>query len=104
MTKINIYLRNKVKNQLFKDLANSLNSGDVWIPADQGLVWTHIRYGCKVRFLLEKDPKHDDINYVKVWNDSRDWFDQAQAVGTFTQWVYDKAYEYVKKIEIPIRQ
>ena len=46
----------------------------------------------------------DDVNFVKVWDSSRDWFDQARAIGTFTQWISDNAYDYVKRIEIPIRQ
>jgi len=104
MAIIKIYLRNNAKNDWFKDPANTINTEKVWKSSDEGFVWTHSQYGCKVRFLLQEDKSRDDVNFVKVWHPSREWFDQARAIGTFTQWVYDNAYEYVKKIEISIRR
>ena len=96
MAKIKIYLRKKSTNEWFKDLANIVNLGGTWKSSPDGFVWTHSQYNCKVRFLMQYD---GDADFVKVWHPSRKWFDQARAVGTFVQWIYDNAYDYVRRIE-----
>jgi len=103
MPKVKIYLRKKVSQEWFLDLANEIRDeigeSGIWIPSEKGFVWEHARHHGKVRFLKQYD---NDADFVKIWHPSRDRFKQAQAVGDFVQWVYHRAREYVRKIEMPL--
>lgn len=103
MVNIKVYLRGKVREEWFMDLANEIRDefGErgTWTPSEQGFVWTHKRHGGKVRFLRRFDD-FDDADFVRISHHSRDRFKQAEAVADFVQWVYHRAKKYVKKVEI----
>jgi hypothetical protein len=105
MVEIKIFLRRKVEQEWFKDLANVVRDdfGDsgTWKPSEEGYVWTHSRHRGKVRFLKQYDGEAD---YAKIWNPEKGRFNQAQALADFIQWAHHRASDYIKRIEIPITQ
>ena len=104
MAKIKIGLREKVSEEWFLDLANEIRDetsrGGIWIPSKMGIVWTHDQHGGKVQFLKQFE---NDADYVKIWHPDGSRFKEAQAVADFIQWVYHRATEYVREIEIPLK-
>ena len=103
MVKIKLYLRRKVAEKWFIDLANEIRDEfeekGTWIPSPKGVIWTHRQHGGKVRFLRQYE---NDADFVKIWHPNRDRFRTAQAIADFVQWVYHRAKKYVRKIEIPV--
>jgi len=103
MVKIKVYLRRKAREEWFMDAANEIKDDfagkGTWRRSPEGIVWTQTQHGGKVRFLRQYEK---DADFIKIWHPSRDRFKQAQAVADFVQWVYHRAKDYVRKIEIPL--
>ena len=68
MVNVKVYLRGKVREKWFMDLANEIRDefGELgtWTPSEQGFVWTHKRHGGKVRFLRKYDD-FDGADFVR---------------------------------------
>ena len=85
------------------DIANEIKDEfagkGTWSRSAEGFVWTQKQHGGKVRFLKQYEK---DADFIKIWHPTRDRFNQAQAIADFVQWIYHRAREYVRKIEIPV--
>ena len=98
-----IYLRRKEEHKWFINIANKIHKfGSIWEASDKGYVWTHKRHGGKVRFLLKTVRGAGEL---KIWHPSaKDRFKQAQAVGDFSQWIYEHGRDYVRRIQVFVPQ
>ena len=103
MVKVKIYLKRKVAQEWFIDLANEIKDDfskeGTWIRSPSGIVWTHRQHGGKVRFLRQYK---NGADLVDIRHPSNRRFKNAQAIADFVQWVYYNARDYVKRIVIDL--